>query len=212
MPVAKLVIVRCVLAIAATRIWHLYQLDVNNAFLHGDLHEDVYMSLPLGYGQQGETCVCKLQKSLYGLKQSSQNWYSKLSTVFLSTDFKQSQADHSLFTRQTGSNILVVLVYVDDLLVIGNDLASIHHLQEFLSTKFQLKDLGKLKYFLGIEVARSAKGIFINQRKYILDILIGASQTGCRSASTPMEQHLKSQLILVSLFWIRVPTIDSLVA
>lgn len=190
-PVAKLVTVRCVLAIAATRNWHLHQLDVNNAFLHGDLHEDVYMSLPPGYGRQGETRVCKLQKSLYGLKQASRNWYSKLSTVLLSAGFKQSQADHSLFTRHTGPNILVVLVYVDDLLVTGNDLTSIRHLQEFLSSKFQLKDLGKLKYFLGIEVARSTKGIFINQRKYILDILTDAGQSGCRPASTPMEQHLK---------------------
>jgi hypothetical protein len=111
--------------------------------------------------------------------------------VLLSAAFVQSKADHSLFTRQAGSTILVVLVYVDDLLVTGNDLASIQQLQQFLSRKFQLKDLGKLKYFLGIEVARSAKGIFINQRKYILDILTDAGQTGCRPASTPMEQHLK---------------------
>jgi transposase InsO family protein len=190
-PVAKLVTVRCVLAIAATRQWHLHQLDVNNAFLHGDLEEDVYMSLPPGYGTQGEIRVCHLQKSLYGLKQASRNWYSKLSTVLLSAGFKQSQADHSLFTRQSGSTILVVLVYVDDLLVTGNDLASIRQLQEFLSRNFQLKDLGKLKYFLGIEVARSRAGIFINQRKYILDILTDAGQSGCRPASSPMEQHLK---------------------
>ena len=86
---------------------------------------------------------------------------------------------------------MLVLVYVDDLLVTGNDLSSIHRLQEFLSSKFQLKDLGKLKYFLGIEVARSLAGIFINQRKYTLDILVDANQTGCRPASSPMEQHLK---------------------
>ncbi|XP_058222244.1 uncharacterized mitochondrial protein AtMg00810-like [Rhododendron vialii] len=151
----------------------------------------VYMSLPLGYGRQGETRVCHLQKSLYGLKQASHNWYSKLSTVLLSDGFTQSQADHSLFTRQTGSIILVVLVYVDDLLVTGNDLLSIRRLQEFLSSKFQLKNLGKLKYFVGIEVARSAKGIFINQRKYVLDILADAGQSGCCPASSPMEQHLK---------------------
>ncbi|GFY85446.1 hypothetical protein Acr_04g0001840 [Actinidia rufa] len=190
-PVAKLVTVRCVLAIAAARNWHLHQLDVNNAFLHGDLDEDVYMSLPSGYGRPGETRVCRLQKSLYGLKQTSRNWYSKLSTVLISAGFHQSQADHSLFTRQTGPTILVVLVYVDDLLLTGSDLGSIRCLQDFLSSKFQLKDLGKLKYFLGIEVARSTAGIFINQRKYILDILTDAGQSGCRPASSPMEQHLK---------------------
>lgn len=190
-PVAKLTTVRCVLAIAAARHWHLHQLDVNNAFLYGDLDEEVYMTLPPGYGRKGETRVCRLLKSLYGLKQASRNWYSKLSFVLLSAGYSQSHADHSLFTRTYGSSFTAVLVYVDDILIAGNDLTAITDLKFFLADNFKLKDLGTLKYFLGLEVARSSSGIFISQRKYALDILADSGMTGSRPASFPMEQHLK---------------------
>lgn len=190
-PVAKLVTVRCVLAIAAARNWHLHQLDVNNAFLHGDLEEEVYMTLPPGYGQQGETRVCRLLKSLYGLKQASRNWYSKLSSVLLSDGFTQSAADHSLFTRTIGSSFTVILVYVDDILVAGNDLSAITALKTSLDNRFKIKDLGTMKYFLGLEVAQSPLGIFVNQRKYTLDILDDSGNLGSRPAPFPMDQNLK---------------------
>ena len=146
--VAKLVTVCCVFFIAAARHWHLYQLDVNNAFLHVDLDEEVYMTLPLGYGRKGESRVCRLLKSLYGLKQASRNWYSKLSFVLLLTGYSQSDADHSLFTWTQGSSITVVLVYVDDLLIAGNDLTIITNLKTFLADQFKLKDLEPLNTFL----------------------------------------------------------------
>ncbi|RVW13589.1 Retrovirus-related Pol polyprotein from transposon RE1 [Vitis vinifera] len=189
--VAKLVTVCCVFFIAAARHWHLYQLDVNNAFLHVDLDEEVYMTLPLGYGRKGESRVCRLLKSLYGLKQASRNWYSKLSFVLLLTGYSQSDADHSLFTWTQGSSITVVLVYVDDLLIAGNDLTIITDLKTFLADQFKLKDLGTLKYFLGLEMARSPSGIFLSQRKYALDILADFGTLGSRPTSCPMKQHLK---------------------
>uniref|UniRef100_A0A2N9I9I5 CCHC-type domain-containing protein n=1 Tax=Fagus sylvatica TaxID=28930 RepID=A0A2N9I9I5_FAGSY len=165
-PVAKMTTIRFLLAVAATQQWIIHQLDVNNAFLHGDLDEEVYMTPPPGYCPKGETRVCRLRKSLYGLKQASRNWFFKLTTVLLDAGFTQSQADHSLFTL-------------------------IETFKHALSTNFKTKDLGPLKYFLGLEVARSPKGIFLNQRKYALDILNDSGQLGARTASFPMEQNLK---------------------
>uniref|UniRef100_A0A2N9IYX8 CCHC-type domain-containing protein n=1 Tax=Fagus sylvatica TaxID=28930 RepID=A0A2N9IYX8_FAGSY len=182
---------RCLLAVAAAQQWIIHQLDVNNAFLHGDLDEEVYMTPPPGYCSKGETRVCRLRKSLYGLKQASRNWFFKLTTVLLDAGFTQSQADHSLFTLVSTLSITLVLVYVDDILVAGNDLSQIETFKHALSTNFKTKDLGPLKYFLGLEVAHSPKGIFLNQRKYALDILNDSGQLGARTTSFPMEQNLK---------------------
>ncbi|KAK3032613.1 hypothetical protein RJ639_036573 [Escallonia herrerae] len=188
--VAKLVTVRCLLAIASIKKWELHQLDVNNAFLHGDLEEEVYMKIPQGFSKQGENRVCRLQKSLYGLRQASRNWYHKFTQSLLVVGFIQSQSDHSLFTFARKGSFLAVLIYVDDVIVTGTDSAKISWLKHYLDTKFHIKDLGKLKYFLGIEVARSSDGIVLSQRKYVLDILTECGLTGCKPSSSPMaEQH-----------------------
>ena len=190
-PVAKLVTVCCVLAVTVAKNWSLHQLDIKNAFLHGDLHEEIYMIPPPGYCKQGETHVCRLQKSLYGLKQASRNWFFKLSSVLLAAGFRYSHADHSLFTLSHGAYFTLVLVYVDDLLVAGNDLSVISKLKSFPAQTFKIKDLGTLKYFLSLEVARSPAGIFLNQRKYALDILTDSGHLGARPTHFPMEQNLK---------------------
>jgi len=99
-PTAKLTTLRCLITIAAARNWFLHQLDVQNAFLHGSLHEEVYMDLPPGLRRQGENSVCRLNKSLYGLKQASRNWFSTFSDVIQKVGYQQSKADYSLFTKQ----------------------------------------------------------------------------------------------------------------
>jgi len=191
-PTAKIIFVRCLFALAAAWGWSLHQLDVNNAFLHGDLSEEIYMSPPPGLLRQGEeNLVCRLHKSLYGLKQASRQWFAKFSEAIRSTSYEQSQADHSLFTKQQGKSFTALLIYVDDILITGNDPISITATKTFLHNLFHLKDLGTVKYFLGIEVSASTNGIFISQRKYALDIIEDAGLLGAAPIDTPMEQGLK---------------------
>ncbi|GKA38340.1 putative RNA-directed DNA polymerase [Tanacetum coccineum] len=190
-PVAKLVTVRTLLTVAVKRNWHIHQLDVNNAFLHGDLNEDVYMKLPEGFGKQDDNRVCKLKKSLYGLKQASRNWYKKFTHSLLDVGFKQSHADHSLFIFKEKDAFVAALIYVDDVVLVGNDPHKIQATKGFLDKRFSIKDLGPLKYFLGIEVAKTKEGMVLSQRKYTLDILEDVGMTGCRPSTFPMEQNLK---------------------
>ncbi|KAJ0845012.1 putative RNA-directed DNA polymerase [Helianthus annuus] len=189
--VAKLVTVRTLLTVAVKQRWHMHQLDVNNAFLHGDLHEDVYMKIPQGFSKPGDNRVCKLRKSLYGLKQALRNWYQKFTNSLVGIGFKQTGADHSLFTLKSDGVFLAALIYVDDVIIVGNDLKRIEEVKVFLNDKFSIKDLGILKFFLGIEVARIKEGMVLSQRKYTLDILEETGMTGCRPSPFPMEQNLK---------------------
>ncbi|KAI3736523.1 hypothetical protein L2E82_26344 [Cichorium intybus] len=190
-PVAKLVTVRTLLAIAAKKDWIIHQLDVNNAFLHGDLHEEVYMKIPEGFAKEGDSRVCRLKKSLYGLRQASCNWYQKFTTTLTRLNFKQTHADASLFIYKQGDTFVAALIYVDDVIITGNDIAIIRDTKDHLDKQFSIKDLGPLKYFLGIEVAKTSEGIVLSQRKYTLDILEDTGMTGCRPSSFPMEQNLQ---------------------
>jgi len=190
-PVAKMTTVRTLLAIAAAKRWFLHQLDVNNAFLHGDLDEEVYMELPLGFKTKGESKVCKLTKSLYGLKQASRQWFSKFSTYLIDLGFSQSKADYSLFTRHQGTSFIALLVYVDDIAIASNDSVAVNSLIGILNDRFCLKDLGELKFFLGLEIARSTKGISISQRKYSLEIIQDAGLLASKPVLFPMVQNLK---------------------
>ena len=163
--VVKMTIVRLVLSLAASQGWHLHQLDVNIAFLHGDLHEEVYMKVSPGLIVANPALVCKLQRSLYGLKQASRQWNAKLTSTLLDSGFQQSKADYFLFTKRSPTGLTIVLVYVDDLVLTGTNLVEIQQLKQSLDAKFGIKDLGILKYFLGFEVARSTLGIVLHQRK-----------------------------------------------
>lgn len=204
-PVAKMTTVRTMLAAAAIQNWYTLQMDVSNAFLHGELLEDVYMKMPPGYTHLGcriqlndanngyleRKFVCKLLKALYGLKQAPRLWFSKLSLTLLALGFKQSKSDYSLFLKQTTSSMLAVLVYVDDLLICGSNMSDITQLKEMLSTKFHMKDLGPISYFLGLEVDRSSSGFFISQKKYTLDLLKEHGLLNCKPLSLPMDSHVK---------------------
>ncbi|PKI60126.1 hypothetical protein CRG98_019470, partial [Punica granatum] len=170
-PVAKLVTVRCLLTVAVAKEWQIHQMNVNNAFLHRDLDEEVYMELPPGFSTSRNGNVCRLRKSLYGLRQASRNWFSKFADALRQYGFIQSGADHSLFTFTRGTIFLGVLVYVDDLIIVGNSRSHCDSFKGYLDKCFRIKDLGPLKYFLGIEVTKMDSGLFLSQRKYVLDIL-----------------------------------------
>lgn len=167
---AKLITVRCLLTVAAVRNWPLHQMEVQSPFLHGELQEKVCMLPPLGCRRQGENVVCQLHKSLYGLKQASISWFREFSSAIHTIGFCQSKADYSLFTQVNGTSLAIILLYIDDMVITGNNEAEIKNLKAFLSSQFRIKDLGPLKYFLGVEVARSKAGIIICERKYTLDI------------------------------------------
>ncbi|WVZ10350.1 hypothetical protein V8G54_014880 [Vigna mungo] len=183
-PVVKITTVRFLLSIAVSQKWFLHQLDVDKAFLHGDLDEEVYMKPPPGLILLEPNLVCKLHKSLFGLRQASRQWNFKLTSALLSCGFSQSTADHSLFIRKTATSFIALLVYVDDIVLTGDNMDDITTVKQFLNQKFRIKDLGNLKYFLGFEVARSQQGLILNQRKYCLDILADFGLTGCKPATS----------------------------
>ena len=194
-PVVKIVTIRCVINLAVQQSWPIFQLDVNNAFLYGDLEETVYMKLPPGYFDESDKRVCRLKKSLYGLKQAPRQWNAKLTSTLLENSFVQSKSDYSLFTKNDSGVFIGLLVYVDDIIITGNDLGAIDNVRMYLKTKFQIKDLGKHKYFLGIEVIETENGVCLSQRKYCLDLLYEFGLLACKPSADPLEQsvHITSE-------------------
>lgn len=192
-PVAKMNTVRILLSLAANYGWDLQQFDVKNAFLHGELEEEIYMEVPPGYGKDlAANTVCKLKRALYGLKQSPRAWFGRFARAMIGMGYRQSQGDHTLFIKHSSSGgVTALLVYVDDIIVTGNEEKEKQHLSQCLAKEFEIKALGRLKYFLGIEVAHSQQGIFISQQKYVTDLLKETGMAACKPASTPMDPNNK---------------------
>ncbi|GJS60632.1 ribonuclease H-like domain-containing protein [Tanacetum coccineum] len=134
--------------------------------------------------------VCRLKKSIYGLKQAPRQWNYKLTSTLTENGFSQSKFDYSLFTKSNKGVFLALLVYVDDIIITNNNLSKIEKFKVFLMYKFMIKDLGKLKYFLGIEVIDIDKDICLNQRKYVLDLLSEYGMLVCKPVNTPLLSKL----------------------
>ena len=151
------------------------------------------MEQPPGFVARGEYgLVCKLRRSLYGLKQSPQAWFSRFSSVVQEFDMIRSAADHSVFYHHSSTGkCIYLIVYVDDIVITSTGQDGIQKLKQHLFSHFQTKDLGKLKYFLGIEVAQSNSGVVISQRKYTLDILTNTGMLNCKPIDTPMDPNVK---------------------
>jgi hypothetical protein len=172
--------------------WSLRQLDVQNAFLHGVLEEEVYMRQPPGYeSKETPHFVCKLDKAIYGLKQAPRAWYSRLSSKLQKLGFVPSKGDTSLFFFKNQDIQIYVLVYVDDIIVASSSQDATTALLKNLEKDFALKDLGELHYFLGIEVSKINDGILLTQNKYAVDLLKKTGMLACKPVSTPLSTSEK---------------------
>ncbi|KAL0444557.1 UNVERIFIED_CONTAM: Retrovirus-related Pol polyprotein from transposon RE2 [Sesamum latifolium] len=189
--VAKFVTVRMFMAMEVAKGWPLLQLDVNNAFLHGHLDEEVYMIPPEGYTLTAPGYVCKFKRSLYGSKQASRQENIELTVKLQDFGFVQCQHDHCLFLKITLDYFVALLVYVDDILLTGNSDVEIAAVKSHLDNLFTIKDMGHAKYFLGVELARSVHGLLVTQQKYLHDILRDVRMLEYIAASTPLPSGLK---------------------
>ena len=192
-PVARLSSVRTLIAISAARRWPLFQMDVKYAFLNGELAEEVYMKLPPGYSQPPgfPNRVCRLRRALYGLKQAPRAWFEKFSSTISQHGFSSSSFDTTLFLRRSDHGTTILLLYVDDMIIIGDDMQGIQDLKLFLGSQFEMKDLGPLNYFLGIEVSSSADGYYLTQAKYTSDLISRANITDSKIVDTPIEYNCR---------------------
>lgn len=169
----------------------MQQLDVNNAFLKGNLQEQVFMAQPKGYvNPDFPNHVCRLQKTIYGLKQTPRAWYEALTSHLTKIGFVKSESDASLFIFTSEAVTMYILVYVDDILITGNYPNLVTHVINSLAYKFSLKNLGELNYFLGIEVKHVPNGIVLSQSRYILEILSDVDMADCKGVTTPMCSSL----------------------
>jgi hypothetical protein len=186
-PVIKPVTIRTVLSLVVASNWDIRQLDVTNAFLHGVISKDVYMTQPPGFVHASyPNHVCHLHKALYGLKQAPRAWFSRLSTRLLQLGFHGCKSDTSLFIYRTQADMIFFLIYVDDIIVTGPNSSSITSLISQLQQDFAVKDLGPLNFFLGVEAIKSDHGLYLSQRRYISDLLRKTNMHEAKPISSPM--------------------------
>ncbi|KAK1696332.1 hypothetical protein QYE76_013029 [Lolium multiflorum] len=173
-PVAKLKSVRILLAIAAFFDYEIWQMDVKTAFLNGDIEEELYMVQPKGFvDPKNADMVCKLQRSIYGLKQASRSWNRRFDKVIKDFGFIQCHGEACIYKKVSGSSVAFLILYVDDILLIGNDIELLSSVKGYLNKCFSMKDLGEAAYILGIKIYRdrSRRLIGLSQSTYLDKIL-----------------------------------------
>ncbi|GJY71073.1 retrovirus-related pol polyprotein from transposon TNT 1-94 [Tanacetum coccineum] len=195
-PVARLEAVRLFIAYAAHKSFTVYQMDVKTTFLYGPLKEEVYVNQPDGFvDPYHPDQVYRLKKALYGLKQAPRAWYDELSNFLVSKGFSKGSIDPTLFITKHGEDILLVQIYVDDIIFGSTNPKLSKRFEKLMHNKFEMSMMGELKFFLGIQIHQSPRGIFINQAKYAQEILKKHGMTSCDSIGTPMAtKHLDADL------------------
>jgi len=185
-PVSKKDSFRIVMALVAHFDLELHQMDVKTAFLNGDLHESVYMAQPEGFIMEGkEQLGCKLKKSIYGLKQASRQWYLKFDEVIKKSGFIENVVDNCIYIKIKGSSFIILVLYVDDILLASSDKNLFYETKGFLSSNFDMKDLGDASYVLGIEIHRDrSKGALgLSRKAYIEKVLKRYNMHKCSSTT-----------------------------
>ena len=176
-------------------ILFLNQMDVKTAYLNAPIDCEIYMDQAEGFevlDSSQEKLVYKLNKSLYGLKQSGRNWNGVLHDFLLQNDFVQSQVDNCLYVRQNEAGMIIILVWVDDLIIAANDQQSMTDVKDKLKGRFRMKDLGKLSYFLGIDFSQCDRVVTMSQERYIRKLLERFEMSDCKPRSTPSEAKPES--------------------
>lgn len=162
-PVVKLATIRIVLSIFAAENLHLEQMDIKTAFLHGDLDKEIYMQQSEGFVVPGkEHMVCKLTRSLYGLKQTPRQWYIKFDSFMIKSGFHRSEKDQCCYFKKYSDSYVFLLLYVDDMLIAGSSMREINHLKAGLSSEFEMKYLGAAKQILGMRIVRDRSAGTLN--------------------------------------------------
>jgi hypothetical protein len=192
-PVARHDTIRLLLALVGQKEWKVYHLDVKSAFLNGILLEEIYVQQPEGFEVAGHKHkVYKLHKSLYSLKQAPRARYSIIDTHLIQLGFKRSENKATLYLKQDEDGLqLVILLYVDDMLVTGSNVKLLVEFKKEMQDVFETSDLGIMNYFLGMEIHQCSSGIFVSQRKYVVDILKKFKLESCKKVATPLAQNEK---------------------
>ena len=186
------------MALVAHYDLELHQMDVKTAFLNGDLEEDVYMDQPVGFAEEGkEHMVCKLKRSIYGLKQASRQWYLKFNDTIVSFEFKENTVDRCIYLKVSGSKFIFLILYVDDILLATNDLGLLSETKRFLSNNFEMKDMGEAYYVIGIEIFRDrSQGLLgLSQNAYINKVLERFRMDKCSASPVPIQKGDKFSLM-----------------
>ena len=191
-PVARLESIRMLLAFASHKEFILYQMDVKSAFLNGYIVEEVYVEQPPGFqDHKYPDYVFKLKKALYGLKQAPRAWYDRLSKFLLQNGFSIGKVDTTLFTKTKGVDLIIVQIYVDDIIFGSTNVSLCEEFSKCMHSEFEMSMMGELNYFLGLQIKQTKEGIFINQAKYVKDLLKKFDFEGMKPLSTPMSSSIK---------------------
>lgn len=192
-PVARFETVRLIVSLASWHGWKLWQLDVKSAFLNGPLEEEVYVSQPPGFEvADSDGKALRLRKALYGLKQAPRAWNKRIDSFLTQTGFRKCTVEHGVYIKViSNSDVLLLCLYVDDLVITGSNETEIEKLKLNLKSEFEMSDLGELAYFLGIEFLQTKKGVVMHQKKYVSEILKRFNMIDCNPVTVPVEGNLK---------------------